>query len=105
MQYDFGFCLREGRRMRNEGRSAEEVLRFFRENGATMIESIKLLRALEVIDLGEAKRIVHFSEAWKDLREGSEQLHEEAEKAAMELGKEAGVDDTGDEAGRTEPGH
>lgn len=88
MQYDFDFCLREGHGMRNEGRSTEEVLRFFRENGATPIESIKLLRALDGIDLGEAKKAVHFSETWKDFREGSELLHEEAEKAAIELGDE-----------------
>ena len=68
MQYDFDFCFREGRRMRNEGRSIEEVLCFFGENGATLIESIKLLRALEGVDLGEAKRAVHFSEAWNDFR-------------------------------------
>jgi hypothetical protein len=53
------------------------------------------LRRLENIDLGEAKRIVHFSETWADLRAENEELHERAENAARELEAETRRNTTG----------
>lgn len=89
MAYDFDRCLREGQGLKGKGLPMEEILRFFRADGASIIESMKLLTRLENIGLGEAKRIVHFSETWADFRAGSEELHERAEKAAKELEEEA----------------
>lgn len=85
MAYDFDWCLREGQRLKGEGLPLEDILRFFRANGASITESMKLLTRLEKVNLGEAKKIVYFSETWSDFRAGSEELHERAEKAAREL--------------------
>ena len=93
MDYDFYRCLEEGRRLKHEGLQTEEILRCFRANGASIIDSMKLLTKLERVDLGEAKRIVHLSETWADYRVGAEELHARAEEAARELeveGAEAG---------------
>ena len=77
--------LREGQRLKAEGVPLEDILRFVRADGASIIDCIKLLTRLENVSLGEAKRIVHFSETWADFRAGSEELHERAEKVAREL--------------------
>jgi hypothetical protein len=88
MAYDFDRCLKEGQRLKGKGLPMEGILRFFRANEASITESMRLLTRLENISLGEAKRIVHFSETWTDFRAGSEELHERAEKAARELEEE-----------------
>ena len=82
MAFEFDRCLREGQRLKSQGLPMEDILRFFRASGASITDSMRLLKRLDGIDLGEAKGIVHFSEAWEDFRVGSEELHERAEKAA-----------------------
>lgn len=88
MPYDFDYCLKEGQRLKSDGLSTEDIIRFFRSNGVSIADSMKLLMRLEDVSLGEAKRIVHFSETWADYRAGSEELHARAEKAARELEEE-----------------
>lgn len=61
------------------------VLRQLRADGFSPIESIKVTRAVLHVSLGEAKDIVHRSNAWADLRSGFEELHESAEAAATQL--------------------
>jgi hypothetical protein len=92
MDFDFDRCVAEARARLETGATTEDLLRFFRQSGATMPQSMRLLGRANNIGLGDAKRVVHFSETWKDFRESSEQLHEEAERVAFELaGNESSI--------------
>lgn len=61
------------------------VLAQLRADGFSPVESIKVTRAVLHVSLGEAKQIVHTSEAWADAREGFEELHQSAEQTANDL--------------------
>lgn len=96
MIHDLDQRLREGQRLKSEGVPLEGILRFFRADGTSITDCIKLLIRLENVSLGEAKRIVHLSETWADLRVASEELHEDAERAARELGAQISSGSFGD---------
>lgn len=51
------------------GDSQDASLAILRQQGATIIESIKAVRKVNSVDLGEAKRIVACSPVWDDHRE------------------------------------
>lgn len=59
----------------------EEVLKSLAKAGLGPAYGIKLLRQGFGIPLREAKRIVHYSEAWAHMREDIEKLHDDAEAA------------------------
>jgi len=59
----------------------ERVLARLRADGFSPIESIKITRAVLQVSLGEAKGIVHRSQAWADRRADFDQLHEVAASA------------------------
>jgi ribosomal protein L7/L12 len=67
-------------------REWSRVLSQLRANGFSVIESIKVTRAVLDVSLGEAKRLVHTSPAWADARLSFDTLHEAAEVAATEAG-------------------
>jgi ribosomal protein L7/L12 len=67
-------------------------LRELRNRGAFQIESIKAVRQLGGVSLGEAKKIVHFSQAWEDTREASEALHMTAFEALDQIQREDAVE-------------
>ncbi len=61
------------------------VLAQLRADGFSPVESIKVTRAVLHVSLGEAKQIVHTSDAWADAREGFEEVHQSAEQTANDL--------------------
>jgi len=63
-------------------------LRALRDRGARQVESIKAVCELGGVSLGEAKKIVHFSPVWEDVREASEALHDTAFEALDQLRRE-----------------
>jgi hypothetical protein len=63
------------RTLRSQGSSVEDVLSRLRGAGATIIESIKVVRQVEHVRLGDAKEIVHVSDTWADVREANDELH------------------------------
>jgi ribosomal protein L7/L12 len=63
----------------------ERILAQLRTDAFSPIESIKITRAVLQVSLGEAKRIVHQSTAWADLRAEFEDLHEAAASSAQDL--------------------
>lgn len=67
--------------IRDEG--MERAIASMREAGLSIIGSIRVLAELGY-PLKEAKRLVHFSQAWAFARETNERFHAEIEKAAME---------------------
>lgn len=72
------------RTMKLNKRTREEILGKLREDGANKLESMRVISSLEDVDLGEAKKIVHFSVTWKDVKQSDEQLMEDAERVARE---------------------
>jgi hypothetical protein len=62
----------------------DAALATLRANGASIVECIIAVRSVRGHDLAEAKRVVHFSPAWADMRAQNEQLHAELEAAARE---------------------
>src|SRR3990172_2917260 len=77
--------LPESRRMHDTGRSTEDILAWLREQGATKVESIRLLIELGGLANEEAKMIVHWSDAWQDTREADDGLQASVEEAARQL--------------------
>ena len=52
----------------------EGLLLLLRRNGCHKIESIKALITLKRMNLADAKRAVHLSETWADMRQQDEEL-------------------------------
>lgn len=88
MSYDFASCLKRARQLQATGASDEELLRFLRMEGASMMESVKLIRQIKVTSLREAQDIVHFSDTWEDCRESHERLQETFTEALNKLAQE-----------------
>jgi hypothetical protein len=59
----------------DEGNSIEEVLRYLRSNGFSVLDSIKVTMRLTGVSLAEAKQVVHTSEAWSDRRAMHDAFH------------------------------
>jgi ribosomal protein L7/L12 len=68
-------------RMRAEGRDLEEVLTALRAQCPSIIQSIKAVRDVMGIPLGEAKALVHHSSTWSDLADDFSDVHDAAEAA------------------------
>jgi len=62
-------------RLHNAGEGREAVLRGLRGAGASVIDSLKVVRQVYGISLEEAKPLVHLSDAWADLRQAHDELH------------------------------
>jgi hypothetical protein len=54
-------------RMLDGGASLDDVLRMLRQHGATVTESISVIRDLRSMSLSEAKDLIHDSRAWSDV--------------------------------------
>ena len=63
----------------------DNALRRLRRDGFSPVDTVKITRAVLGVDLDEAKRIVHTSEAWADAREGFDELHDATEEATNRL--------------------
>jgi len=71
-------------RKRREGCSMEDVLSSLRSAGATMVDSLKVVREVEGIRLGRAKELVDSSATWADMHESNERLRSVAQQALEE---------------------
>jgi len=63
---------------------SEPVLRFLCDRGVSKIDSIKIMRSLCKISLGDAKKLVTYSPVWQDTLEATVALQDEA-LAALDL--------------------
>jgi ribosomal protein L7/L12 len=79
--------LRSPTEIKDAGLSTDAMLARLRQEGADIVESLKVLREVEGISLGQAKIIVDESAAWADRRSANEQLRDVAEKALDENGR------------------
>jgi hypothetical protein len=76
--------LEEARRNLDSGADVETILLELKEKGFWQIDCIRALFELGVCSSSDAKRVVHFSEAWKDSRAGNARIQAVAEEAIRE---------------------
>jgi hypothetical protein len=62
--------------MQARGAPSEEILAYLRSNGASILESMRILKNVLGLSLAEAKQIVHFSETWSDMRDEHDRIHD-----------------------------
>ena len=74
------------RSLKESGMDRERLIGEMRGAGLHIVECMKLMREFYGMDHGEAKRIVHCSDAWTDVREPAERLHESLIQAAKDEG-------------------
>jgi ribosomal protein L7/L12 len=74
----------EATRLRQEGKDIEDVLRVLRDNGATIMDSVKVIRQVESVHLGTAKEIVDASVTWADHYSSNDELRRVAIEAMEE---------------------
>jgi ribosomal protein L7/L12 len=65
-------------------RDWDHVLAQLRADGFSPVDAIKITRVVRQVSLADAKRIVHESSAWADVRESFEKLQESALAAVQE---------------------
>ena len=82
----------ETTRLWAESENREAFLRRLRELGAEKIESIRSVRRLANISLGEAKEVVHFSRTWADRRAADDEFHESVIATCDEIMREDKVE-------------
>jgi hypothetical protein len=76
--------MKTAQQMLRGGQDIEDVLRFLRSEGCTIIDSIKLTKLLTGMSLGAAKELVHTSQAWRDRREANDRFHDVLEDVAKD---------------------
>jgi hypothetical protein len=86
MAFQFDSCLEKGRELQTQGAGDEDLLRLFRNEGAGMFDSVKLIKALKQGSLKDAQELVHFSATWADCRGQHEQLQDDLFEAARQMG-------------------
>ena len=68
------------RMLRETGADPETILHELRKAGCSKIESMLVLRELQNVSLDEAKRIVHLSQTWEDVRDDHDRFHARLER-------------------------
>jgi ribosomal protein L7/L12 len=68
--------------MKASGEDREAILTFLRSKRCSKIDSIRVIMAVLDVDLARAKRIVHQSRAWADMRDRDDSFHGALERAA-----------------------
>jgi len=76
-----GQLIRFARENRIAGRDWPFILVSLRKQGADIIDRILAVRGVDGCSLGEAKDLVHTSDAWADMRPYHDRLHAELEAA------------------------
>lgn len=74
------------RDLRADGLTVDETIARLKEEGASIVDCLKVVRVVEGIALGQAKLLVDASPAWSSHREGNRRLRavmvNEAERSA-----------------------
>lgn len=76
------------KQMLQEGKTIEEILNYLKNETNSKGASIAVLVNGLNIPVEEAKRLVHFSDAWKYVKERDEKFHEDVFSTLDELDKE-----------------
>ena len=76
------------KRMLQEGRDSDSIIWFLREQTGKKTISMAVMARILDISLGEAKLLVHRSQAWADVRERDERFEEDFVAALEQLADE-----------------
>ena len=76
------------RQMLQDGKTMEDVLNYLRKETNSKGACVAILINGLHIPYSDAKRLVHFSEAWKDMKDRDEKFHEDLFSALEEIDKE-----------------
>ena len=87
---DFDEALANAQNRIRRGSGLEPVLFELREKGADKIDSIKIVRSVMNVSMGQAKSMVDRSEAWSDRYADDRALHRVARDAIERLKHESG---------------
>ena len=68
-----------------DGRTLDDALAELRASGASIMDCIFAVEKFQRCGLAEAKKTVHFSPAWADMKSGHEKFHQELEDLAREV--------------------
>jgi hypothetical protein len=79
-----------GRAWLEAGQTVEDVLARWRADGLSILDSIRSLSHIADLSLGDAKQVVHRSQAWSDLRTAHDRVHKELERIASAAGNDDG---------------
>ena len=75
----------EAKAMRSNGHSIERTLSNLRKQGASIVDSVKIVRAIEEVPLGQAKAIVDQSDAWADHLKDNKRIRLVGENALLKI--------------------
>jgi ribosomal protein L7/L12 len=70
------FVFQAAKKMSQAGEDIESILIYLKENGYSKTQSIVVIKEINNLCLGEAKELVHFSQAWKDKQEFDTDLNQ-----------------------------
>jgi len=79
---DQGINLEKYRALIGAGIDIEPLIAMLRDDGLSKMGSIRVLVDLNISSLADAKRLVHCSPVWSDVRKRDDELHEKLAKAA-----------------------
>lgn len=78
---DLENMLEECKKSVSDGGSREDLILHLHREGFTIVESMKILKEVYKLSLGEAKELVTSHSVWADEVRSADILHEELEKA------------------------
>jgi ribosomal protein L7/L12 len=64
-------------KLKETGVDLENIISYLRSEGCWKIDTIAILREVLDISLGDAKSLVHYSSAWRDVREQDDAFHDQ----------------------------
>lgn len=88
MADEFKILLAKGKERVQYGSSDEELLQFLRQEGASRMQSTKLIKELRGLSLREAQVLLHESETWADDKDSHDELQDVLAQAMLELKQE-----------------
>jgi len=81
MRSDFEDIMKECQEKVGQGASGADIVLYLHRQGATIVESMKVLKEVYKLPLGEAKALVTAHPVWADEIKSADILHEELENA------------------------
>jgi hypothetical protein len=75
VEKDLGAMIEGGRAVWTTTHELEKVLEYLRAQGASKNDCITVVKRLGILEQGDAKRAVHFSEAWREHRNADAVVH------------------------------
>lgn len=63
--------------LHSDGKTEEDIVNFLKKEGCSKVESIQIIASIFNINLNAAKKLVHTSRAWEDVRDRDDKFHDD----------------------------